>query len=110
LHPRYKTIYFQRQKWPDFWIDTSVSLARKQWEKSYKQASGEKISKPETENSGYFAELDTFEVLEGTDELDGYLGLPAQPLVTDPLQHWEAQQVSGSHLAQMALDFLSMPG
>ncbi|KAF8584117.1 hypothetical protein K439DRAFT_1298393, partial [Ramaria rubella] len=24
LHPRYKTIYFQRQKWPDSWVDTAV--------------------------------------------------------------------------------------
>ncbi|KAF8578547.1 hypothetical protein K439DRAFT_1304552, partial [Ramaria rubella] len=36
LYPRYKTIYFQHQKWPDSWVDTAVSLVCKEWEKNYK--------------------------------------------------------------------------
>ncbi|KAF8590423.1 hypothetical protein K439DRAFT_1329588 [Ramaria rubella] len=33
LHPSYKTIYFQCQKWPDSWVDTAVSLVCKEWGK-----------------------------------------------------------------------------
>ncbi|KAF8587906.1 hypothetical protein K439DRAFT_1317452, partial [Ramaria rubella] len=104
-----KTIYFQCQKWPDSWVDTAVSLVRKEWEKNYKQAGEDQPSLPE-DNTGYFANLDTFGALEGIDELDEYLGLPAQPSILDPLQFWEAQRITGSRLARMALDFLSIPG
>ncbi|KAF8574184.1 hypothetical protein K439DRAFT_1373096 [Ramaria rubella] len=47
LHPRYKTIYFQCQKWPDSWVDTAVSLVCEEWEKNYKQARGDQPSLPE---------------------------------------------------------------
>ncbi|KAF8587379.1 hypothetical protein K439DRAFT_1338216 [Ramaria rubella] len=47
LHPRYKTIYFQRQKWPDSWVDTAVSLVCEEWEKNYKQAGKDQPSLPE---------------------------------------------------------------
>ncbi|KAF8573357.1 hypothetical protein K439DRAFT_1375567, partial [Ramaria rubella] len=40
LHPRYKTLYFQRQKWPESWIDTTVSLVHEKWEHHYKPQSG----------------------------------------------------------------------
>ncbi|KAF8591457.1 hypothetical protein K439DRAFT_1327204, partial [Ramaria rubella] len=40
LHPRYKTLYFQCQKWPESWIDTTVSLVCEQWEHHYKPQSG----------------------------------------------------------------------
>ncbi|KAF8581011.1 hypothetical protein K439DRAFT_1355395 [Ramaria rubella] len=36
LHPCDKTLYFQRQKWPESWIDTAVKLLRDQWEQNYK--------------------------------------------------------------------------
>ncbi|KAF8583673.1 hypothetical protein K439DRAFT_1254514, partial [Ramaria rubella] len=39
LHPRYKKLYFQHQKWPDSWIDTSVSFLQEQWDKYYKPKS-----------------------------------------------------------------------
>ncbi|KAF8581490.1 hypothetical protein K439DRAFT_1353831, partial [Ramaria rubella] len=110
LHPHYKTLYFQRQKWPESWIDTTDKLLQDQWEQNYKPTWHESSNPSEVPKQGYFAELDTFSVLEGTDELDEYLGLPAQPLVSDPLTHWEAQKAGGSHLARMALDFLSIPG
>ncbi|KAF8591459.1 hypothetical protein K439DRAFT_1326658, partial [Ramaria rubella] len=47
LHLRYKTIYFQCQKWPDSWVDTAVSLVREEWEKNYKQAGEDQLSLPE---------------------------------------------------------------
>ncbi|KAF8579152.1 hypothetical protein K439DRAFT_1239162, partial [Ramaria rubella] len=36
LHPRYKTLYFQWQKWPDSWVDTAIKLVHDQWETNYK--------------------------------------------------------------------------
>ncbi|KAF8589538.1 hypothetical protein K439DRAFT_1332727, partial [Ramaria rubella] len=109
LHPRYKTLYFQRQKWPDSWIDTAVKLLHQQWEKHYKPAGTESLTTSEATVS-YFTALDSFGVLKGTDELDEYLALPAHLSISDPLQHWEVQKLGGSRLAQMALDYLSIPG
>ncbi|KAF8578866.1 hypothetical protein K439DRAFT_1316404, partial [Ramaria rubella] len=113
LHPRYKTLYFQCQKWPDSWIETSVSLLQEQWDKYYKPKSIAQPADKEVSTvteTGYFADLDHFGMPEGADKLDKYLSLPAQPSVSDPLQHWEAQRTSGSTLAHMAVDFLSIPG
>ncbi|KAF8577731.1 hypothetical protein K439DRAFT_1364008, partial [Ramaria rubella] len=109
LHPRYKTLYFQQQKWPDSWIDTAIMLLRKHWGKNYKPTKEEGLTISEATETSYFMDLEFFGVLEGTDELDEYLALPAHPSISDHLQHWEAQKLGGSHLAWMALDFLSVP-
>ncbi|KAF8574541.1 hypothetical protein K439DRAFT_1372140, partial [Ramaria rubella] len=47
LHPHYKTLYFQQQKWPDLWIDTTVKLLCEQWEKHYKPARTESLTTSE---------------------------------------------------------------
>ncbi|KAF8578273.1 hypothetical protein K439DRAFT_1362533, partial [Ramaria rubella] len=47
LHPRYKTFYFQWQKWPDLWIDTAVKLLHQQWEKHYKPAGTKSLTTSE---------------------------------------------------------------
>jgi hypothetical protein len=36
LHPRYKTTYFTRAKWPQQWITDAEALARKVWSSKYK--------------------------------------------------------------------------
>ncbi|KAF8580643.1 hypothetical protein K439DRAFT_1619657 [Ramaria rubella] len=86
LHPRYKTLYFQWQKWPDSWIDTAIMLLHEHWEKNYKPTKEEKltISEVQATETSYFTDFDSFSVLEGTDELDKYLALPAHPSVSDP--------------------------
>ena len=38
LHPRYKTSYFTRAKWPQQWITDAETLARKVWTDKYKKA------------------------------------------------------------------------
>ncbi|KAF8803484.1 hypothetical protein BYT27DRAFT_7109409, partial [Phlegmacium glaucopus] len=37
LHPRYKTSYFTRAKWPQQWITDAKALARKVWTENYKK-------------------------------------------------------------------------
>ena len=37
LHPRYKTSYFIRAKWPQQWITDAETLARKVWTEKYKK-------------------------------------------------------------------------
>jgi hypothetical protein len=35
LHPRYKSAYFARAKWPREWITTTEDILRNQWETYY---------------------------------------------------------------------------
>jgi hypothetical protein len=35
LHPRYKTTYFTKAKWPREWIKTAEDLFRQEWETHY---------------------------------------------------------------------------
>lgn len=38
LHPRYKTTYFSRAKWPEQWIEDAKKVAREAWRDNYKKA------------------------------------------------------------------------
>ena len=46
LHPRYKTTYFIKAKWPQEWITTAEELLREQWAKYYKAK--DKLAMPST--------------------------------------------------------------
>jgi len=36
LHPRYKSMYFRKVKWPQAWIETAEQLLRDQYDQYYK--------------------------------------------------------------------------
>ncbi|KAF8581381.1 hypothetical protein K439DRAFT_1354097 [Ramaria rubella] len=55
LHSWYKTLYFQRQKWPDSRIDTTITLVHEQWECNYKPQHG---SHPTVTKVSIFSDLD----------------------------------------------------
>lgn len=45
------------------------------------------------------------------DALESYLESPQQTTIMDPLKHWNLMlQTAEASLAQMALDYLSVPG
>ncbi|CAB4493134.1 unnamed protein product [Rhizophagus irregularis] len=44
------------------------------------------------------------------DELEEYLRKPAVAFKTDPLQWWKTHKATYPHLANMARDFLAIPG
>lgn len=44
------------------------------------------------------------------DALEEYLASPPIPTVLDPIKYWVGMQAAGHPLAQMALDYLSIPG
>ena len=55
-----------------------------------------------------------FEVLEDkstvTDALEEWLNTPIVNMQQDPITYWTGMEAAGHPLAQMALDFLSIPG
>ena len=43
LHPAYKTAYFERQKWPEEWIKTAITLMREHYNMYYKPTDVEEV-------------------------------------------------------------------
>ncbi|RPD52700.1 hypothetical protein L226DRAFT_474024 [Lentinus tigrinus ALCF2SS1-7] len=109
LHPRYKSAYFKRQKWPQSWIDTAISLLREEWQ-WYKPA-----PKPTAASGGASGEVRCSSLYHehsssGIDALEEYLISPPLPSVTNPILHWHSLDGEHNPLARMALDILSTPG
>lgn len=46
LHPKYKTMYFAKAKWPREWIQTAEDLVRHEWETYYKLQTNKKTAEP----------------------------------------------------------------
>jgi hypothetical protein len=130
LHPRFKSLYFVKAKWPRDWITTAEGILRDKWEKNYKTSvepgAAETtvrcclscnvcnlLNKPQPQSSSnnYFVELDAFTSDPAAgDALNEWLSSPPLGTVSDPIAWWTAMEAAGHPLARMALDFLSTPG
>ncbi|OJT13075.1 Zinc finger BED domain-containing protein 4 [Trametes pubescens] len=133
LHPRYKLQYFRDADWEEDWITEALKLVRDEWTTNYKpqqaaadaqvasQAKGKGRAGPGTgrrsAQQSQQSTTDLFASISGAaakaakqDLLEAYLEEPPQPTVQDPLHYWNViLQTTRSPLAQMALDFLSIP-
>ena len=106
LHPRYKSIYFVKAKWPSDWIVMAEALLREQWTKSYQQATLsaaptvvggfshvyisylQVCTQAETSSKNkYFVELNSFstDMIILSDPISDWLSTPPLPNVTDPI-------------------------
>ncbi|TBU22750.1 hypothetical protein BD311DRAFT_675362 [Dichomitus squalens] len=118
LHPVYKLQHFKDQNWLEEWVTVAEELVHDEWVENYKP-------KPtRTNNACRMAKLTAhttqqlFASLSGgantltTDVLEDYLKSPVNKSITDPLKYWNTllQSEHDCPLAQMALDFLLIPG
>jgi hypothetical protein len=132
LHPRFKTFYFTHHKWPQPWIDDALMLIQEIWMVNYKPAPVSKsrplapIPAPSIASSRPKKSCVDFDIVldyrksmaEGADALEEYLKDLPLPQETDPISYWLKQWKAGEAmdnpskitLAQMALDYLSVPG
>jgi hypothetical protein len=132
LHPRYKSTYFLKAKWPCDWIKTA-ELLQNEWETNYKTVlSPPSTSSPQVSSayvqaaslevkviwqqtsalrpaSKYFAVIGKDMDSDG-DVVTEWLSSPPVPSVADPIAWWSKMNAVGHPLARMALDFLSAPG
>ncbi|KIJ50844.1 hypothetical protein M422DRAFT_158795 [Sphaerobolus stellatus SS14] len=108
LCPRYKDSYFDKACWPESWQKEATRLLKEEWAK-YKPTPIDKSVVWEKPTVTFFFEMDTFNLDIAQDELDQYLSSPPETHCVDPIAHWNARLVSGSCLARMALDILSIP-
>ncbi|KIM35089.1 hypothetical protein M413DRAFT_48960, partial [Hebeloma cylindrosporum] len=113
LHPRYKTSYFVRAKWPQQWSTDAETLARKVWTAKYKKEISQPVTQTKATNDRFSAARKYFDVLQETgtpiDPLEEWLSSPVVNTQQDPITYWTGMQAAGHPLAMMALDFMSIP-
>ena len=132
LHLRFKKFYFIHHKWPQGWIDEAMEILQSIWA-HYRPAvplASElpvlPIAAPVTAGSHPKKSRVDFDIIlnyghqvrSGPDALEEYLRALPLPHLTDPLGYWLKQwkageatgDASNTALAQMALDYLSVPG
>ncbi|KIJ37679.1 hypothetical protein M422DRAFT_177585, partial [Sphaerobolus stellatus SS14] len=113
LCPRYKETYFKKALWPESWKKEAVHQLKEEW-KNYKPKPVEKPMVKITPTVHmvplpFFFDMDNFNLDLMQDELDQYLSSPPETSCADPIAYWSARVTSGSHLARLALDILSIP-
>jgi hypothetical protein len=115
LHPQYKTLYFNKAKWPKEWITMAEELLHEQWTQCYRPEAA--LTPSLTAKTGnvqkadYFVEIDNFGKSPMTldDPITEWLTSPPLVHITDPIAYWSAMDAAGHPLARMSLDFLSVP-
>jgi hypothetical protein len=133
LHPQFKTYYFNFHKWPPEWVEEALSLTRNIWLTNYKPKPVSKSRPPPApvpapSIAGAHSKKSRVDftiildygpsVKQGPDALEDYLKDMPLPKETDPIGYWLKQRKAGEAmdnpskmaLAQMALDYLSVPG
>ncbi|KIJ35192.1 hypothetical protein M422DRAFT_181059, partial [Sphaerobolus stellatus SS14] len=107
LHPQYKDSYFIKAKWSIAWHGEALRLLKEEWE-DYKPSMVAETSNAKPTVT-LFADVDNFNLDTNKDKLDQYLSTPPDTTCADPITYWNARLASGSQLARMGLDILSIP-
>ncbi|KAI0709144.1 hypothetical protein C8Q76DRAFT_599002, partial [Earliella scabrosa] len=107
MNPRMKLAYFQREEWPEAWIEAAKDCVRNEWAR-YKPAA--LTSQPRESEGGFFAKFDEGASSTTIDALEEYFQTPPIPSVADPIKYWHSLNDGNTPLARMALDILSAPG
>ncbi|KAJ3511644.1 hypothetical protein NMY22_g15587 [Coprinellus aureogranulatus] len=126
LHPHYKMEYFTKAGWEAAWIAEACRIITHEWTTRYKPASVVPVSTSQASSSSLVgASTDRFAGIREqfnfhrnassstatADPLEEWLATP--PIATnvklDPIKYWSDMKAGGHPLAQMALDYLSVP-
>lgn len=134
LHPQFRMYYISHHKQPQEWINKTLSLTQEIWLADYipvpisesPPAPPSPILAPSIACSHSKKSCVDFNIVldygpsmvQGPDALDEYLNAPPLPQETDLTDYWLNQWKAGeamvnpskTALAQMALDYLLVPG
>ncbi|KAF5320196.1 hypothetical protein D9758_018609 [Tetrapyrgos nigripes] len=120
MHPKYKAQYFRDKGWEEDWIKTAIQTACQIWQDRYRP-----VTSPDTSQSKpKYIFLSTRSLLQNAlhakhfaqganpidDAFEKYIKTATQDDIDDPLVYWELQRKNNPHLAQMGLDYCSVPG
>ncbi|KAF5333044.1 hypothetical protein D9758_017293 [Tetrapyrgos nigripes] len=108
MHPKYKAQYFLDKGWEEDWIKTAIQIARQIWQDHYRP-----VTSPDTSQSKPKNALHAKHFAQGANPIDDafekYIKTATQDDIDDPLVYWELQRKNNPHLAQMGLDYCSVP-
>ncbi|KAJ3519443.1 hypothetical protein NMY22_g13198 [Coprinellus aureogranulatus] len=125
LHPHYKMDYFTKAGWEAAWIAEARRIITHEWTTRYKPVSVVPASTSQALSSSLGTTTDRFAGIRErfnfhrnassssvtADPLEEWLATP--PIATnvklDPIKYWSDMKAGGHPLAQMALDYLSVP-
>ncbi|KDQ06427.1 hypothetical protein BOTBODRAFT_83167, partial [Botryobasidium botryosum FD-172 SS1] len=119
LNPNFKTNYMVKRRWQQAWINRALNLVCKVWKEEYtpaptsaSQPPTRPTTKPLFDFDEYVANGHTNEPAAGEvlDQLESYLVQDSFRCM-DPLSYWHEKCELGKwpELAQMAIDYLSVP-
>ncbi|KDR74458.1 hypothetical protein GALMADRAFT_29018, partial [Galerina marginata CBS 339.88] len=112
LHPRYKTSYFTRAKWPQDWISATETITHKVWTEDYKKTAPPRATQQPAvgTSNGADTHVSPFNLNNSTpiDALDKWLNSPIVNTPQDPISYWVGMETARHPLALMTLDFLSI--
>ncbi|KAJ3516930.1 hypothetical protein NMY22_g14084 [Coprinellus aureogranulatus] len=124
LHPHYKLDYFTKAGWETEWIAEARRLITTEWLEHYKRnvspsttATAASSSSTSASSSDRFANIRNRFNFHRTatattvDPLEEWFATPAisSSIKIDPIKYWSDMKLGGHPLAQMALDYLSVP-
>lgn len=123
LHPRHKLTYFKNTGWESEWIKTVEALVCNEFEFSYAasehyssdaepaDASDEQVGRAKPPSGNIFDNMDAFAAPKAGDlrtEIVRYLAADIEK-TDNPLKWWHDRRAVYPQLAQMGLDYLSIP-
>jgi hAT family C-terminal dimerisation region len=117
LHPRHKTVYFQRAGWTVGWITTAKKLLRDEYDRTYRfrddviLATEPDQSKDAPSAKNIFDDLPAFRPrFDKLDELTRYLCSETEDIKNeDVLKWWYDHRTVYPHLYRMGLDYHTVP-
>ena len=107
LDPRLKLEYYREHNWDKRWIEESVKVLTRIYEKDYSVLIADTSESSDEEDLCHHLYKRRRSVKET--ELDIYLNTPIVHHKTDVLQWWRLHEQDFPHLARMARDFLAIP-
>ncbi|CAB5193526.1 unnamed protein product [Rhizophagus irregularis] len=117
LDPRCKLNYYKKNNWEQKYIDKATNIITDKYKEIYQSISNSPtdtdttITTNTTNKNNFLFELFEFENnIEDIDELQDYLNKPVISPKMDPLGWWKSNETIYPRLANMARDYLGIPG
>ncbi|CAB4397004.1 unnamed protein product [Rhizophagus irregularis] len=113
IDPQFKLSYYQKQKWEQHYIDATKQIFTDTFKNNY-QDNIDIINESENtinnDNDFFFNIFGSNGNNNDYNEIEAYLQQPAASIKTNPLQWWKTNEPIYLRLANMARDYLAIPG
>ncbi|CAB5124200.1 unnamed protein product [Rhizophagus irregularis] len=109
---RFKLSYYQKQEWEQHYIDAAKQIFTDTFKNNY-QDNIDIINESENtinNDNDFFFNIFGSNSNNDYNEIEAYLQQPAASIKTNPLQWWKTNETIYPRLANMARNYLAIPG